>query len=419
GEGQQEAAGPERRAARPQDVGDRRRRSCWRPAHHEEALGQGGPAQRLQQSGPDPHQSGRGGAPPGAPGPCRGPGASWDRGWWEDKPAQLDMFSGAAQEGLLGCGCRVLRVRLLGRLHAARQADFQDLRRTVHPDVVCHQLELSVLPIVLRRTCVQIHREAVYETEIQGMLSVLWRQWLDSESVLYQGSTFWCSLDSHKLPVLTRNKEDKRHRRLRPVLLQQIICFLAVVDCSQGQIHGSEDRGRHPCHRWHCHDDLCRWLPQSLSHWHSPGGGLCFHVSPLQAAAGQRQVRRSGLIPVHLGCVQHPLHHLHPRHPLFHQGGVLELLRRHSMGKPLWVFHSLIDIQYCIKFWNCCHVSHADVSWNCPQCTCKCSGRSLHQSDSLQRGPGHRHHHYRPGLPPPAPSRRVGCLVDQVAHPPQ
>lgn len=77
------------------------------------------------------------------------------------------MFSGAAQEGLLGCGCRVLRVRLLGRLHAARQADFQDLRRTVHPDVVCHQLELSVLPIVLRRTCVQIHREAVYETEIQ------------------------------------------------------------------------------------------------------------------------------------------------------------------------------------------------------------------------------------------------------------
>jgi hypothetical protein len=74
------------------------------------------------------------------------------------------------------------------------------------------------------------------------MLSVLWRQWLDSESVLYQGSTFWCSLDSHKLPVLTRNKEDKRHRRLRPVLLQQIICFLAVVDCSQGQIHGSEGK---------------------------------------------------------------------------------------------------------------------------------------------------------------------------------
>lgn len=72
------------------------------------------------------------------------------------------------------------------------------------------------------------------------MLSVLWRQWLDSESVLYQGSTFWCSLDSHKLPVLTRNKEDKRHRCLRPVLLQQIICFLAVVDRSQGQIHGSE-----------------------------------------------------------------------------------------------------------------------------------------------------------------------------------
>lgn len=109
----------------------------------------------------------RGGAPPGAPGPCRGPGASWDRGWREDKPAQLDMHSGAAQEGVLGCGCRVLRVCLLGRLHAAGQADFQDLRRPLHPDVVCHQLELSVLPAVLRRARVQIHREAVCETEIQ------------------------------------------------------------------------------------------------------------------------------------------------------------------------------------------------------------------------------------------------------------
>lgn len=77
------------------------------------------------------------------------------------------MFSGAAQEGLLGSGCRVLRVCLLVRVHAARQADFQDLRRTLHPDVVCHQLELSVLPIVLRRSRVQVHREAVCETEIQ------------------------------------------------------------------------------------------------------------------------------------------------------------------------------------------------------------------------------------------------------------
>lgn len=109
----------------------------------------------------------RGGAPPGAPGPCRGPGASWDGGWREDQPAPLDMFSGAAQEGLLGSGCRVLRVCLLVRVHAARQADFQDLRRTLHPDVVCHQLELSVLPIVLRRSRVQVHREAVCETEIQ------------------------------------------------------------------------------------------------------------------------------------------------------------------------------------------------------------------------------------------------------------
>lgn len=64
-------AGPGRRASRcarrrpraaralgrPQDVGDRGSRR--RTAHHEEALGPGGPAQRLQQSGPDPHQSGR------------------------------------------------------------------------------------------------------------------------------------------------------------------------------------------------------------------------------------------------------------------------------------------------------------------------------------------------------------------------
>lgn len=109
----------------------------------------------------------RGGAPPGAPGPCRGPGTSWDRGWRKDEPAPLDMFSKAAEEGLLGRGCRVLRVCLLGRLHAARQTDFQDFRCTLHPDLVRHQLELSVLPVVLRRARVQVHREAVCETEIQ------------------------------------------------------------------------------------------------------------------------------------------------------------------------------------------------------------------------------------------------------------
>lgn len=109
----------------------------------------------------------RGGAPPGAPGPCRGPGTSWDRGWREDEPAPLDMLSRAAEEGLLGCGRCVLRVCLLGWLHTARQTDFQDLRCTLHSDLVCHQLELSVLPIVLRRACVQVHREAVCETEIQ------------------------------------------------------------------------------------------------------------------------------------------------------------------------------------------------------------------------------------------------------------
>lgn len=109
----------------------------------------------------------RGGAPPGAPGPCRGPGASWDRVEREDEPAPLDMFSRAAREGLLGsCRC-ALCLCLLGRLHAARQADFQDLRCALHPDLVCHQLELSVLPAVLRRARVQVHREAVCEAEIQ------------------------------------------------------------------------------------------------------------------------------------------------------------------------------------------------------------------------------------------------------------
>lgn len=74
------------------------------------------------------------------------------------------------------------------------------------------------------------------------MLSVFWRQWLDSESVLYQGSTIRGPLDAHELPVLTRNKENQRYRCLRAVLLQQSLCFLAVVDRSQGQIHGSEGK---------------------------------------------------------------------------------------------------------------------------------------------------------------------------------
>lgn len=74
------------------------------------------------------------------------------------------------------------------------------------------------------------------------MLSVFWRQWLDFESVLYQGSTIRCPLDAHELPVFTRNKENKRYRCLRAVLLQQSLCFLAVVDRSQGQIHGSEGK---------------------------------------------------------------------------------------------------------------------------------------------------------------------------------
>lgn len=86
------------------------------------------------------------------------------------------------------------------------------------------------------------------------MLSVFWRQWLDFESVLYQGSTIRCPLDAHQLPVLTRNKENKRYRCLRAVLLQQSLCFLAVVDRSQGQIHGSE--GKFPI--------VC--LPPSLGH---------------------------------------------------------------------------------------------------------------------------------------------------------
>ncbi|XP_032347696.1 putative thiamine transporter SLC35F3 isoform X2 [Camelus ferus] len=141
----------------------------------------------------------------------------------------------------------------------------------------------------------------------QGMLSIFWRQWLDFEGVCYQGSTLWCSLDTHKLPVLTCNKDNKHHGCLRVVLLQQSFCVLALMDCSQGQVHGREDRGRHPCHRWHRDDDLCGRLPQPLRHRHSPGGGLRIHVcpvqGPVQAPPGQCQVWRSRLISVCAGGI--------------------------------------------------------------------------------------------------------------------
>lgn len=86
------------------------------------------------------------------------------------------------------------------------------------------------------------------------MLSIFWRQWLDFEGVFYQGSTFRCSLDTHKLPVLTCNKENKHYGCLRVVLLQQSFCVLALMDRSQGQVHGSEGKFLIIC------------LPPSLSH---------------------------------------------------------------------------------------------------------------------------------------------------------
>lgn len=86
------------------------------------------------------------------------------------------------------------------------------------------------------------------------MLSIFWRQWLDFEGVFYQGSTLWCSLDTHKLPVLTCNKENKHYGCLRIVLLQQSFCVLALMDRSQGQVHGSEGKFLILC------------LPPSLSH---------------------------------------------------------------------------------------------------------------------------------------------------------
>ena len=77
------------------------------------------------------------------------------------------MFPGAAQEDLLGRGRGAVRVFLLGRCHPARQADLQEVRCSLHPDVVCHQLELFILPVVLRGARLQVGREAVGEAEIQ------------------------------------------------------------------------------------------------------------------------------------------------------------------------------------------------------------------------------------------------------------
>ena len=123
-----------------------------------------------------PFSAARGGAPPGLPGPGGGPGAGGDRGRWEIEPPLLEMLPRAAQEDLLGCGGGAVRVRLLGGRHAARQADLQEVRCSLHPDVVCHQLELFILPLVLHGAHLQVSGEAVSEAEIQvgtcpGMLA--------------------------------------------------------------------------------------------------------------------------------------------------------------------------------------------------------------------------------------------------------
>uniref|UniRef100_A0AC11EUQ1 Solute carrier family 35 member F3 n=1 Tax=Ovis aries TaxID=9940 RepID=A0AC11EUQ1_SHEEP len=115
----------------------------------------------------------KGGAPPGLPGPGGGPGAGGDRGRWEIEPPLLEMLPRAAQEDLLGCGGGAVRVRLLGGCHAARQADLQKVRCSLHPDVVCHQLELFILPLVLRGAHLQVSGEAVSEAEIQIVAAIL------------------------------------------------------------------------------------------------------------------------------------------------------------------------------------------------------------------------------------------------------
>ena len=123
-----------------------------------------------------PFSAARGGAPPGLPGPGGGPGAGGDRGRWAIEPPLLEMLPRAAQDDLLGCGGGAVRVRLLGGRHAARQADLQEVRCSLHPDVVCHQLELFILPLVLHGAHLQVSGEAVSEAEIQvgtcpGMLA--------------------------------------------------------------------------------------------------------------------------------------------------------------------------------------------------------------------------------------------------------
>lgn len=119
-----------------------------------------------------PFSSCRGGAPPGVPGPGGGPGAGRGGGQRENEPPLLEMLPGAAQEDLLGRSRGPVRVLLLGRCHAARQADLQEVRCPLHPHVVRHQLELFILSIVLRGARLQVHREAVGEAEVQvGMLA--------------------------------------------------------------------------------------------------------------------------------------------------------------------------------------------------------------------------------------------------------
>lgn len=77
------------------------------------------------------------------------------------------MLPGTAQEDFLGRGGGAVRVLLLGRLHATRQAYLQEVRCAFHSHVVCHQLELSILSVVLRGARLQVCGEAVCEAEIQ------------------------------------------------------------------------------------------------------------------------------------------------------------------------------------------------------------------------------------------------------------
>lgn len=120
------------------------------------------------------------------------------------------MLPGTAQEDFLGRGGGAVRVFLLGGLHAACQADLQEVRCSLHLDVVCHQLELSVFPVVLRGARLQVGGEAVCEAEIQvGSLRMagpeLWAALpsADATGLSWQPALCWAGGSTGRGPRVT------------------------------------------------------------------------------------------------------------------------------------------------------------------------------------------------------------------------